>query len=59
VSVENERDLRERLDRAFGAIVPAAAPVISPGGYTVTVQPPGPHAPAGLIASGTMVASSG
>jgi hypothetical protein len=103
VSADHEGDLRERLDRAFGAIVPAAAPVdravrrgtmirmrrraaavagtatavaagvaaivvltrqsasltpvtpiVSPGGYTVTVQPPGPHAPAGLIASGTI-----
>jgi len=106
VSIDNERDLRERLDRAFGAVVPSAAPVdravrrgkmirmrrraaavagvaavvaagavgisalahrsaspapattpspvTSAGGYTVTVQSPGPHAPAGLIASGTI-----
>jgi hypothetical protein len=98
VSINDEHDLRERLDRAFGAIVPGPAPVdgtvrrgkgirwrrraagvagvaavvaAATGGipsvvgavrhsappassYTATVQAPGPHAPAGLIASGTV-----
>jgi hypothetical protein len=33
---------------------PSPAPSTGPGQYTVTVQPPGPHSPAGLIASGTV-----
>jgi hypothetical protein len=32
----------------------APAPTTGPGGYSVTVQPPGPHSPAGLVASGTV-----
>lgn len=32
----------------------ALAPAPASGNYTVTVQPPGPHAPAGEIASGTI-----
>ena len=32
----------------------APAPAPASGPYTVTVQPPGPHSPAGLIASGTV-----
>jgi hypothetical protein len=98
VSINDERDLRERLDLAFAAIVPGPAPVDgtvrrgkgirwrrraaaaagvaalvaaasvgipsvvgavrhsapSASSYTATVQAPGPHAPAGLIASGTV-----
>lgn len=30
------------------------APATGRGGYTVTVEPPGPHAPEGLIATGTV-----
>jgi hypothetical protein len=33
---------------------PSPGPVAPVGGYTVTVQAPGPHSPAGLIASGTI-----
>jgi hypothetical protein len=92
-------DLRERLDAAFQAVMPAPAPVdeavrrgkrirlrrravgaagvaaavaaavlvplgvhshaspapaTRPGHYTVTVRPPGPHDPAGVIATGTI-----
>ena len=98
MSINDERELRERLDRAFEAIVPGPAPVdgtmrrgkgirwrrraVAAAGvaavvaaatvgipsvvgavrhsapptssYTATVQAPGPHAPAGLIASGTV-----
>jgi hypothetical protein len=99
VSIDDERALKEQLDRAFDAITPrptpvegvirrgkvmrarrraavavglagvvaagvfgipalahrSAAPVpATPGRYTVTVQEPGPHSPAGLIASGTV-----
>ncbi len=97
MSIDDQHDLYERLDRAVGAITPRAAPVegamrrgrgmrlrrrsaVAAGvaavvaaavlavpalrqattrtpaaaRYTVTVQAPGPHAPAGLIASGTV-----
>jgi hypothetical protein len=99
VRIDDERDLHERLDRAFETITPrpapvdgtvrrgkamkgrrrvaavvavaavvtvgvitvpslhrlaGAAPVPGSGHYTVTVQPPGPGSPAGLIASGTI-----
>jgi hypothetical protein len=68
VSIDDQRDLYERLDRAVGAITPRAAPVEgamrrgrgmrlrrrSAVAAGVTVQAPGPHAPAGLIASGTV-----
>jgi hypothetical protein len=99
VRIDDERDLHERLDRAFETITPQPAPVDgtirrgksikgrrrvaaavavaavvavgvitvpslhrlagpapAPGSghYTVTVQPPGPGSPAGLIASGTI-----
>jgi hypothetical protein len=97
VRIDDERDLHERLDRAFETITPrpapvggtirrgkaikgrrrvaaavavaavvavgvitvpslhrlaGPAPVPGSGHYTVTVQPPGPDSPAGLIASG-------
>jgi hypothetical protein len=98
VSIDDERDLHEQLDRALEAITPGPAPVdgavrrgqtirrwrrataaaglaaavaagvmaVPPlrhaalppspaaGHYTVTLQPPGRHAPAGEIASGTI-----
>jgi len=96
VSIDDERDLHERLDGAVEAITPRPAPVdgvmrhgrvirwrrravavaavavVAAGAvavpsirhaaserptaprYTVTVQPPGPHAPPGLVASGTI-----
>jgi hypothetical protein len=97
VSIDDQHDLYERLDRAVEAITPRAAPVdgamrrgrrirrwrrsaivagvavvVAAGAvavpslrhaassgptaprYTATVQPPGPHAPPGLIASGTV-----
>jgi hypothetical protein len=97
VSIDDQRDLYERLDRAVEAITPPAAPVdgvmrrgkvirwrrrsvavagvaavVAAGAiavpslrhaasqdpatsrYTVTVQSPGPHSPAGLMASGTV-----
>jgi hypothetical protein len=99
VRIDDERDLHERLDRAFETITPRPAPVDgtirrgkaikgrrrvaasvavaaavavgvitvpslhrlagpapAPGSghYTVTVQPPGPGSPSGLIASGTI-----
>jgi hypothetical protein len=97
VSVDDQHDLYERLDRAVEAITPGTAPVDgvvrrgkairwrrravavagvaavvavgvvavpslrhaatqnpATGQYTVTVQSPGPHARAGLIASGTV-----
>jgi hypothetical protein len=97
VSIDDQRDLYERLDRAVEAITPGTAPVdgvmrrgqvirwrrraVAVAGvaavvaagvvavpslrhaatqgpatshYTVTVQSPGPHPPAGLIASGTV-----
>jgi hypothetical protein len=99
VRIDDERDLHERLDRAFETITPrpapvdgtvrrgkaikgrrrvavavavaaivavgvitvpslhrlaGPAPVPGSGHYTVTVQPPGPGSPAGLIASGTI-----
>jgi hypothetical protein len=96
VSIDDQRDLHERLDHAVEAITPPAAPVdgvmrrgrvirwrrraiavagvavVTAGAvavpslrhaatqhpattarYSATVQAPGPHAPAGLIASGT------
>jgi hypothetical protein len=51
VSISDEHDLQERLDRSFQAITPREAPLDQavPGG---TVHPAGPHAPAGLIACG-------
>ena len=97
--IDDERDLHERLDRAFETITPrpapvdgtirrgkaikgrrrvaaavavaaivavgvitvpalhrlaGPAPVPGSGHYTVTVRPPGPGSPAGLIASGTI-----
>lgn len=46
---------------ATGVVVPLSvhsqaspAPATNRGGYTVTVEPPGPHAPEGLIATGTI-----
>jgi len=97
VSIDDERDLYERLDSAVEAITPRPAPVdgvmrhgrvirwrrravavaavavVAAGAvavpslrpaatqhqpatshYTATVQAPGPHSPAGLIASGTV-----
>jgi len=46
---------------ATGVVVPltfhsqsASAPATGRGGYTVTVEPPGPHAREGLIATGTV-----
>jgi hypothetical protein len=97
VSIDDQRDLYERLDRAIEAIAPGTAPVDgvmrrgkvirwrrrsiavagvaavvaagvlsvpslrhaatdnpATGRYTATVQPPGPHSPAGEIASGTV-----
>jgi hypothetical protein len=102
VRIDDERDLHQQLEAAFGAITPRPAPVdgavrrgraikvrrrvavaagaaavvaigvfavppllhhsaapapgpVAPvGQYTVTVQAPGPHSPAGLIASGTI-----
>jgi hypothetical protein len=97
MSIDDEHDLRERLDRAFATITPrpapvdgairrgqaikgrrrlaaavgiavavaviavpslhrlaAPAPAPESGHYTVTVQPPGPGSPTGLIASGTI-----
>jgi hypothetical protein len=99
VSVDDLRDLGERMDDAFSAITPAPAPVegavrrgtrirwrrrltaaasvaavvaagvfvpltvhwqasparpTGPSPYTVTVQPPGAHSPAGEIATGTI-----
>jgi hypothetical protein len=98
MSIDDERGLYERLDRAFETITPAPAPiegavrrgktiklrrraaaaaglaaVVAAGAiavpalrhaapehppasarYTVTVQAPGPHSPAGEIASGTV-----
>ena len=100
MSIDGEQDLRQRLDRAFGAVTPRPAPVDGairqgrairtrrwaaavtgvavaaaaavavpvvlarhaapssvtprPRHHTVTVHPPGPHAPAGLIAWGTI-----
>jgi hypothetical protein len=96
VSIDDERDLHQRLDGAVEAITPRPAPVdgvmrhgrvirwrrravavagvavVAAGAvavpsirhaasekpatprYTVTVQPPGPHSPPGLIASGTV-----
>jgi hypothetical protein len=96
VSIDDERDLYERLDGAVEAITPRPAPVdgvmrhgrvirwrrravavagvavVAAGAvavpslrhaatqspvtthYTVTVQPPGPHSPPGLVASGTI-----
>jgi hypothetical protein len=97
VSIDDQRDLYERLDGAVEAITPRPAPVdgvmrrgkairwrrrsaaaagvaavVAAGviavpavrhaatqtpatsHYTATVQPPGPHSPAGLIASGTV-----
>jgi hypothetical protein len=97
VSIDDQRDLYERLDRAVEAIAPPTAPVdgamrrgrvikwrrrsvavasvaavVAAGviavpslrhaatqgpatsRYTVTVQAPGPHSPAGLMASGTV-----
>lgn len=97
MSIDDERDLCERLDGAVEAITPrpapvdgvmrhgrvirwrrravavgAAAAVVAAGvfavpslrhaatqspvttHYTVTVQPPGPHSPPGLVASGTI-----
>jgi hypothetical protein len=97
VSIDDQRDLYERLDRAVEAITPRPAPVdgvlrrgkairwrrrsaavagaaavVAAGAvvvpslrhtatdipaasrYTATVQSPGPHSPAGLIASGTV-----
>ena len=92
MSIHDEQDLIERLDRAFGTITPRAAPIgaavrqgrvirarrrisaaaglavvvaagvcapfllhqpPSPAAAAVTVYPPGPDAPRGLIASGT------
>jgi hypothetical protein len=96
VSIDEQPDLYERLDRAVAAITPRAAPVdlamrrgrairfwrrsavaagvavvVAAGVavpvlrhdtegprpaplFTATVQPPGPHSPPGLIASGTV-----
>ena len=96
MSIDDERDLHERLDGAVEAITPRPAPVdgvmrrgrvirwrrravavagvavVAAGAvavpsirhaasekpaaprYTVTVRPPGPHSPPGLIASGTV-----
>ena len=97
MSIDDERDLYERLDLAVGTLTPREAPVDRamrrgrgmrlrrraavaagvaavvaagvvavpslrhaaterPAGarYTATVRPPGPHSPAGLIASGTV-----
>jgi hypothetical protein len=97
VSIDDQRDLHERLDRAVETIIPSAAPVdgvlrrgkvirwrrrsvavasvaavVAAGvivvpslrhaaadnpatsRYTATVQSPGPNAPPGLIASGTV-----
>ena len=97
MSIDDQHDLYERLDRVVEAITPRAAPVdgamrrgrrirlrrrsaVAAGvavaaaagviavpalrqaatehpaapRYTATVQPPGPHAPPGLIASGTV-----
>jgi hypothetical protein len=92
MSIRDEQDLIERLDRAFGAVMPRPAPIeaaarqgrairvrrrisaaaglavvvaagvslplllhstATPAAGPVTVQPPGPGAPNGLIASGT------
>jgi hypothetical protein len=100
VSIDDQHNLYERLDRAVGVITPREAPVEramrrgrgmrlrrrsavagvaavvaaaalavpalrqaathtpAAGRYTVTVQAPGPHAPAGLIASGTVNSKS-
>lgn len=96
MSISDEHDLYQRLDRSVEAITPAPAPVdgvmrrgqvirwrrraVAVAGvavvaagvvavpslrhavsekpatprYTLTVQPPGPHSPPGLIASGTV-----
>ncbi len=96
MSIDDERDLHQRLDGAVEAITPRPAPVdgvmrhgrvirwrrravavagvavVAAGAaavpsirhaasekpatprYTVTVRPPGPHSPPGLIASGTV-----